>query len=396
MDYSWKFAATAAAIFALAACNASSGSASVQALIPEGPQAKALSGYAPHRKVRAISACNGSRVGKAQCDALVVTGVSPNVSGYAPSDLQAAYNLPSSSKGAAQIVAVVDAYDNPNVATDLAAYRSLFGLPTVSFRKFNQDGQQRKYPAGNTGWGLEIDLDVEMVSASCPLCAIYLIEANSNSWSDIEAAEAQAVSLGATIVSNSFSGSGARRSYFDTRHITYLASTGDSGYGISDPADFPTVVAVGGTSLTRGGKDRGWIESVWNGSGAGCSTKAKPAWQHDPGCKFRTADDVSAIADPYTGVAEYDTYGQRGWLVTGGTSVSAPLVAGVFALAGNSTQQQGGKTFWNTRHQKHLYPIVSGSDGTCGGSYLCTAGTNQYGSYSGPGGWGSPNGIGAF
>ena len=161
------------------------------------------------------------------------------------------------------------------------------------------------------------------------------------------------------------------------------------------------MVAVGGTHLTRGAGKRGWTETVWSGSGAGCATSSdrKPTWQHDPGCSNRTAVDVSAVADPYTGVAVYDTYERSyrsGWVQVGGTSVSSPLLAGIFALAGNSTNQKGGQTFWQAEHQKHLNPILSGSDGLCGGSYLCTAGTGQYGNYSGPAGWGTPNGIGAF
>jgi len=132
------------------------------------------------------------------------SGISPAVAGWAPSDFQNRYNLPSSTKGSGQIVAIVDAYDNHNVASDLMAYRSEFGLGTVNFSKYNQEGQQSNYPSGSVGWGLEIDLDVEMVSATCPLCTIYLIEANSADSSDLEAAEVEAVKLSAHIVSNSW------------------------------------------------------------------------------------------------------------------------------------------------------------------------------------------------
>jgi len=289
------------------------------------------------------------------------------------------------------------------VASDLAEYRKTFGLPKAHFRKYNQDGQQSNYPQGSYAWGVEIDLDVEMVSASCPNCSIFLIEANSVGWSDLEAAETMAVALGAHIVSNSYTGGGADQNYYDTKGVTYLASAGDGGfeYAIGDPADFGSVVSVGGTTLSRARqKARGWNETVWSNSGAGCPHQTKPAWQHDPGCAYRTMNDVSAVADPATGVAEYDTYnsGYGDWFIAGGTSIGSPLLAGIFGLAGNAAQQDGGKTFWATKHEikQDLFVISSGSDGSCSPRYLCTAGTNEYGNYSGPAGWGTPNGIGAF
>jgi subtilase family serine protease len=362
------------------------------------------------RHVSAVPVCPGSRLAMAQCDLLRRTDVAmiretAKPPGYAPADLRAAYNIEKfvSSNGSGQIVAIVDAYDNPNVSSDLAKYRSTFHLPSAKFFKYNEEGDQGNYPEGNENWGAEIDLDVEMVSVSCPKCTIYLVEANSDYWSDLETAEAQAVTLGAHIVSNSYRGSGADQSYYDTPGVTYLASSGDSGYGIADPADFGSVVAVGGTSLyrTRGAK-RGWSEVVWSDTGAGCSSDAKPKWQHDPGCADRTANDVSAVADPATGPAMYDTYGYGGWFEVGGTSVSSPLLAGIFGLAGDATKQNGGRTFWMKPHEKSddLYPITSGSDrgfgSNCSPTYLCTAGTGEYRTYSGPGGWGSPNGIAAF
>ena len=180
---------------------------------------------------------------------LVRRGVSPNTpAGYGPADLQAAYNLPSSTKGSGQVVAVVDAYDNPNVSSDLALYRSTYGLPAASFTKYNQTGQTKNYPQGNSAWGTDIDLAVEMISASCPNCTIDLVEANSSSVSDLEQAESEAVALGAHVVSNGFTGTGFDRSYFDDKGVEYLAPSGDGGYGsVSEPAAFASVVAVGGT-----------------------------------------------------------------------------------------------------------------------------------------------------
>ncbi len=351
----------------LASCNATGGSSSFPST---------------QEHAAAFQTCAGASVGKVSCDVLVRTGGSRNVLGYGPSDLEAAYNLPSSSEGSGQIVAVVDAYNNPNAAADLAAYRTKFGLPAVNLLKYNQTGQQKNYPAGNTAWGLQIDLDIEMVSASCPLCTIYLVEANSSSKSDIQTAEAQAVTLGAHIVSNGFVSTGLSQSYFDTKGVTYLGGAGDSGSGVGQPAAFDSVVAVGATTLSRGGGGtRGWTENVWPGAGGGCTSEPKPRWQHDKRCTFRLADDVSAVGDPNTGVAEYDTYGYGGWLTVGGTAVPTPLLAGVFGLAGNATTQNGGRTFWQTAHHRFLFRLEKGRKSV---------------RYSPSGGWGSPDGVGAF
>ena len=386
---------TVATALTITACNASGSAPAVSGASGQGATSQLAERSAPAQPTFRLSpnvhrACNDFRPGHAHCDVLVRDGESP--SGFYAADLESAYNLPSTTAGSGQVVAIVDAYDNPSVADDLAGYRSYMGLPKANFAKYNQTGQQGSYPTGDTGWGVELALDVEMVSASCPLCSIILVEANSDSSSDLGAAENEAVALGATIVSNSYSGSGSPVSDYDHKHVTYLASAGDDGYGIGDPADFASVVAVGGTSLVKGGSGRGWTETAWSGTGGGCSTVAKPVWQTDTGCKFRTANDVSAIADPNTGVAELDTYGEDGWFVVGGTSVSSPFLAGVFGLAGNSTRQDGGKTFWEKRHHKDLYDITSGNDGRCSPAYLCTAGPG----YDGPTGWGTPNGVGAF
>jgi len=359
------------------------------------------------------AACPDAGPGFAHCTALervgpqiVPDGGSGPGGGFTPAQFEAAYNLPSSTKGSGQIVAIVDAYDNPDITTDLTVYRNFFKLPVANFTKYNQTGQTKNYPTGNTGWGVEEALDVDMVSASCPNCTIYLIEANSNSFSDLGAAEVEAVKLGAHIITNSYSGSGCSGTCgygtdYGAPGVEYLASAGDSGYGIGAPAQFDTVVAVGGTSLTTDTNvKRGYNETVWNGTGGGCSTVTKPSWQHDPGCTYRTANDVAAAANPNAGgAAIYDTYGNGGWAVYGGTSESSPLNAGIFGLAGNASKQVGGKTFWTLKKKalkKDLWVISSGSDGSCGGSYLCTAGTKQYGTYSGPTGWGTPNGIGAY
>jgi hypothetical protein len=398
---SLKFAAPILLAFAFAGCNAG-GMSSVPA---QGGQSVAPSNQISlSQSLQGRRACPGSRTGgQMQCDAIIERDgvVSPDVAGWDPANFQARYNLPIT-QGSGQVVAIVDAYDNPNVASDLAAFRTEFGLGTANFTKYNQTGQQGNYPQGSTGWGVEIDLDVEMVSSSCPLCTIYLIEANNNDTNNLYAAEKEAVTLGATIVSNSWGGGGGSASggAFDHKGVTYLASAGDGGYGMQDPADYTTVVSVGGTLLSHAGSPPVYSETVWPDSGAGCSVVSKPAWQHDPKCSKRTGNDTAAVA---AGVAVYDTYGEHGWGTVGGTSVSSPLVAGMFGLAGNSTSQTGGKNIWSAtkkKRDKHFHNITSGTVAHCppslAGSYLCTAGTKQYGRYSGPDGWGTPNGVGGL
>jgi hypothetical protein len=376
----------------LAACGAGAPSVTQQPGDENGVASQGQAGPPGQR------ACPERSPDEARCGLIIIkTGVQPDVAGWAPSDLQAAYDLPSLSKGSGQIVAIVDAYDNPNVASDLAAYRSHYGLPPANFTKYNQKGEQSNYPQPNLGWAGEIDLDVEMVSAVCPNCTIYLIEANS--FDDLLVAEKEAVKLGAHIVSNSWYCTqcwrGHIKSAFDAPGVVYLAIGGDHNYASYGPAKLDNVVSVGGTILAKHGST--YKEIVWPWTGGGCAIGiTKPSWQHDPGCSSRTQNDIAAVA---FGVAEYDSYGYGGWMITGGTSVSAPLIAAIYGLAGNASSQHAGKELWTLtveQRKKYLHTISEGSDGNCGGSYLCTAGTGQYFTYSGPAGWGTPNGIGAF
>jgi subtilase family serine protease len=342
--------------------------------------------------------------GRPTCLALTRRGIQPACTGatcgWAPIDLQTRYQLPITS-GSGQIVAIVDAGDNPTIATSLSTYRTQFGLGTANFKKYNQSGQQSHYPS-YTGWSVEIALDVDMVSATCPLCTIYLVEANSSSSADLDTAELEAVTLGAHIVSNSWicygSISCVTNSDFDQPGVVYTAGSGDAGYGQNGaPEALDTVVSVGGTQLAKSGST--YTESIWNGAGGGCATgETKPIWQHDPGCTSRTDSDVSAEAGCSPGVAVYDQF-DGGWGGVCGTSASTPMAAAMFGLAGNASSQEAGRRFWTLGHRNRLrdmHPILVGNDGSCGGSYLCTAGTHQYKSYSGPGGWGSPKGVSAF
>lgn len=353
---------------------------------------------------------------QAACLALVRTDVAarpqaslgphqiPSGFGYGPDSLQSAYDLPSSSEGGAT-VAIVDAFDDPNAESDLATYRSDWGLPPCTaasgcFVKVNQDGQAGAPPtdAGHTGWATEISLDLDMVSAACPRCNILLVEANSASVPDLGTGVNTAARLGATAISNSYGASEYQgetaddATFFDHPGIAVTASAGDSGYGVEFPAASQHVVAVGGTSLTRTSDARGWSETVWGGSGSGCSTQEpKPSWQTDSGCAGRTNNDVAAIADPATGVAVYDSYDQGGWLQVGGTSASSPIIAAAYALAGPvEPNTYAAQTIY--RHTDSLFDVTGGADGSCSPAYLCTAGT----AYDAPTGWGTPNGLDAF
>ena len=332
----------------------------------------------------------------------------PSGDGYGPSSLQSAYDLPSSTAGAGQTVAVVDAYDDPDAASDLATYRSDWGLPTCGtgcFEKVNEEGETSPLPAaaGSTGWDVEESLDIDMVSAICPDCHIVLVEASSPDTTDLGAGVNAAVSLGATAVSNSYGGSESSSDptydtdYYQHPGVAVTASAGDDGYGVSYPAASRYVTSVGGTSLSQASNSRGWTETVWStssteGTGSGCSADdAKPAWQADTGCSKRTDNDVAAVADPNTGVAVYDSYSQGGWLEVGGTSASSPIIASVFALAGTPAAGTYPSSYIY-QHTSDLFDVTSGSDGSCSPAYLCTAGVG----YDGPTGWGTPDGTAAF
>jgi subtilase family serine protease len=330
-----------------------------------------------------------------------------NPAGYHPADLQAAYNVAkeAANNGGGATVAIVDAYNDPNAESDLGVYRSTFGLPACTtsngcFQKVNQDGVQGSYPRNNGGWAQEISLDLDMVSAVCPNCKILLVEANSNSFANLAAAVDYAASVpGVVAISNSYGGSEYSNEVKDESHfnhpgIAVTVSSGDSGYGVEFPAASQWVTAVGGTSLKQDSSSRGWSEKVWSGAGSGCSAYiTKPSWQTDTGCSKRTVADVGAVANPNTGVAVYDSYsyqGRKGWLVFGGTSVASPIIASVYALAGNYSSINDGSYPYN--NTSSLYDVTSGSNGSCVGTYLCTGEAG----YDGPTGNGTPNGTGGF
>jgi subtilase family serine protease len=368
----------------------------------------AANGANEHANYHAV--CPGAVADSLRCHAQVVTDERGNPlatsapTGLGPADFASAYNLSPSTGGAGQTIAIVDAYDDPSAESDLGVFSSTYGLPPCTtangcFTKVNQNGAAGPLPRKDAGWALEIALDVETAHGICPNCKILLVEASSNSFANLMTA-VDTAARSANVVSNSygageFSGETTYDSHFDHPGVAITVSSGDGGYAAEYPAASRFVTAVGGTFLSRASNARGWSESAWTGAGSGCSAyEPKQSWQTDGGCsQQRTVADVSADADPASGASVYDTtryQGQAGWFKVGGTSLSAPLVAGVYGLAGNAGSTTYGS--YPYRHAGSLFDVTSGSNGSCGGSYLCTAMSG----YDGPTGLGTPNGTGGF
>ena len=392
-----SFGATAVAVAALA-------SPALAAPAAAGQTAPAAPSSRPH------PTCSTARAGDVRCFNQWRTGSGTArtdaagkalPAGYGPADIASAYGL--TGTGAGSTVAIVDAYDNPKAEANLATFRTTFGLPPCTtangcFRKVNQRGGTTP-PEGDPGWGVEIALDVQAVSSSCPTCKILLVEADSSSFADIGKAVNRAAALGADVISNSYGGDeftsavALGKQYYTHPGVAQVASSGDYGFGPAQvPAAYPQIIAAGGTTLRKQGG--GWTEKAWGGAGSGCSAWfAKPAWQSDNHCGMRTVADVSAVADPRTGLAVYDTYGlgpDNGWIVVGGTSLSAPLLAGMIGRAGNAAQLDSAEYIY--QHRAGLKDVVGGRNGVCGGDYLCTGKKG----YDAPTGLGSPRGLSAL
>jgi hypothetical protein len=323
--------------------------------------------------------------------------------GYGPAQFRGAYGLPSRAPRS-QTIAIVTAYDSPNIEQDLRTYSKTFSLPICSsanhcFRKVNDAGKDAPLPGRSALWALETSLDVEVAHAVCPNCKILLVEAGSSSVSDLVAAVDTAARLGADVISNSwvvkeFRGETSYDSHFNRPGIAITAASGDTGYGVSWPAASPYVTAVGGTTLDLDNTNARVRESAWEQGGSGCSAyEAKPSWQSDDGCMQRTVPDVAAVADPSSGAAVYDSYGysgRRGWFKVGGTSLAAPIVAAIYALAGNADDVVAGS--YPYAHASALFDVQEGTNGKCSSAYLCTSVTG----YDGPTGLGTPAGTAAF
>ncbi len=325
--------------------------------------------------------------------------------GYSPADLREAYELPSANahEEERQTVAVVEAYNDPDAEADLAAYRSRYGLPSCSaasgcLTQVNQRGGA-SLPAPNGKWGEETSFDLDMVSAICPNCHILVLEAENAQSQNIASAEDEAVTLGATEISDSFAQSTPlepqEAAAYDHPGVPIAAAAGDGGYGVVWPAANPDVIAVGGTTLESPTAPRGaWTETAWSKTGGGCSSETKPAWQTDVGCLGRTTNDVAAVANPNTPVSAYDSYETHGsaWLLAGGTSVAAPIIAAAMALASPYTRSFDGAQGLYLEQANGIegfYDVPTGSTGSCHPTYLCEAGKG----YDGPTGLGSLRGA---
>jgi hypothetical protein len=403
------------------------------------PGAAPLACAAPGRGVTACETAASAAAPAAGAISPAQSGTAP--AGYSPAQLQAAYHLPSASAGTKKTVAVVAPYDDPDAASDLAAYRSQFGLPACA-QTLSQSAPQclteisesgalitpgsGTAPAANTSWALQTSAQLDAISAACPECQFLLVEVNSPTISDIGAGVNFAADLGAKVITigdaqpETSADPTSDTAYFDHPGVAITAAAGNSGYsgtGVDYPAASQYVTAVGGTTLTPAGTGtcttalagaRGWCESAWDDAQgvttSGCALyDPEPAWQAsglpaaDTGCGgLRMVADVSADADPATGIAVYDSYGEGGWqggTGIGGTSVAAALIAGVYAIAGTPAP--------GTYPASYPYADAGGlndistgstSTSTCTPSYLCTAGPG----YDAPTGLGTPDGVSAF
>jgi subtilase family serine protease len=338
---------------------------------------------------------------------------------YGPADLQAAYGVTNAAKtgGSGMTVGIVDAFGYPSAAKDLANYRKFFGLPACGscLKIVNQKGQTKPLPKKDSGWDGEQALDLDMVSAICPKCNILLVQASDNSGQNLAIATATAVKM-ANVVSNSYGGPEQLPTFpaYDTHPgVVVTASAGDSGAGAAQPCSFAGVVCVGGTSLMLNNQKR-VSEVVWDGlvknqcgsgpcaTGSGCSSMVpKPAWQKGSsvaGCTKRNESDISADADPYTGVVV--ALGGKLYTGDGGTSASSPMIAAMYALAGN-TSTATPATLWGKGGTSAFNDITKGTNSNkAAGTFVCPAKikyicTARPG-YDGPTGWGTPKGLGAL
>ena len=319
-----------------------------------------------------------------------------------PAYLEQAYDLSylSQTGGSSDTVAIVDAYDDPTADADLAVYRSTYGLPACTsqsgcFKKVNENGATSPLPAADASWDVEISLDLDAVSAVCPHCHILLVEAASPYDTDLDAAVQTAAAMGANQISASwtFTDNVIPSGSYTFPGIATVAATGDEGYvgpGADDyPAAFPGVTAAGGTTLTPASSAgaRGFSEGAWSGGGSGCDLNFdQPSYQPDAGCAGRAYADLSADANPSTGLNVYDN---GSWGLIGGTSLSTPLIAAYYAITGVAAATPQ----WAYTDSSQLNDVVSGSTGNCtaGISYICDAGVG----YDGPTGVGSISGAAA-
>jgi hypothetical protein len=345
------------------------------------------------------AACNGS--GRYRCFAHVQTDDDGRIraeaqpadapAGFSPTDLQAAYDIPASISGHPTI-ALIDAYGDTALESDLATYRAAFNLPECSIANgclkiVNTDGNPSPLPGappGDDDWTVETSLDVDMASAACPSCNLVVIQAQDDQGNGLELAQATAASLGASVISNSWGGPEKQgvsldgvEPYFDQPVAVFVAA-GDDGYddggrGPDYPGTSSHTIAVGGTHLERASNARGWTETAWSSGGSACSLSiAKPSYQTSTNCAFKATTDIAAVGDPQTGMASFNS-NDGGWTV----------VAAIFAATGNGGQTSGA---FIAQNADKLNDVTSGNNGDCG-NVLCTAGKG----WDGPTGYGTPD-----
>jgi subtilase family serine protease len=317
---------------------------------------------------------------------IISLATSTRPTGLTPAQVKAAYGFNSVrfgsvvGNGAGQTIAIVDAYNDPNIKNDLAKFDATFGLAAPpSFKVVNQSGGS-SLPQNDTGWAGEIALDVEWAHAIAPAANILLVEASSATMSALDAALDYARSAtGVVVVSNSWGGSEFSTEKSQDVHfttpaghagVTFTVAAGDSGAGAEYPSSSPEVLSVGGSTLRLTSTGAYSSESVWSGGGGGTSRyEGVPSYQSSLGVSMRGAPDVSYDANPYTGFAIYDTYGGSGWAQYGGTSAGAPQWAALIAIADQGRALTGKGSLANAQDALYslshsdFHDIASGSNG---------------------------------
>jgi subtilase family serine protease len=292
--------------------------------------------------------------------------------GLSPTQILGAYNIPSN--GGSGTIAIIDAYDDPNIQNDVDVFSTQFGLPLTSSGYFTKYKMASSIPA-NSGWGLEISLDIEWAHAIAPKANILLVEAASSSITNLLAAvdyarnRSDVVAISMSWGANEFSGETSYDSHFTSSYkATFFAASGDSGAGVIWPSSSPNVVAVGGTTLNLNTNGSVASETGWSGSGGGVSSmEAEPVYQSTYGIpsanNHRGVPDVSYDANPNTGFSVYDSYGYGGWLVVGGTSAGAPQWAAIRSVSNSTNNSNFYKDAGSATYQSYFRDIVNGSNG---------------------------------
>jgi subtilase family serine protease len=437
-----------AVAFGLGAVGVTTASAATDAATAKANSGEAVSGLRQEVAAGTLLKTHGLRAVCGHCDAEVVT-TSPSSktplsaalpAGYGPASLATVYGLPSTSTSTATI-AIIDAGVDGHLASDLATYRKTYGLPACTvasgcLKLENYTGGAQPAPQ-RSGFGadteeqvaVETSLDLDMASAACSTCHLVEISVpwqDANDDNDVTtndfatavnravAAHVSAVSISYGYTTDVTNTSGFDLAAFNRKGVAITVSTGDNGFngGIHQPwpSDLPTVVAVGGVTLPTTAKGK---STAWYDAGSGCETDFRAATGQPAAVAadcggHRAAADVSADADPATGVAVYDTYapstGQPGdWMIVGGTSASAPYIGGLFARTGHLAAVNGPNTLYSAP-ASDFTNITSGNNDfsgqgamTCAqfpgvSEKLCDGGKG----WNGPTGLGVPHGLGAF